>query len=413
MQTGAKLRCGSSGLAGKWESGQSRCYSTADKNALHVQLANEAVCIGPAATKDSYLNIPAILSACSITNAEAIHPGFGFYEREQQVLPGLRKCGIKFIGPRHESIDLMGDKAEAKATMKRAGVPVIPGSDGELESVEQAKEIAREIGYPVMVKASAGGGGRGIRYVAKEEDLEEAMATAAEEAKNFFGNPGLYLEKFIVNPRHVEVQLLADSHGNVIHLGERDCSVQRRHQKVLEESPCPVMTPELREKMGNAAVLAAKASGYENAGTVEFLLDINNDFYFMEMNTRIQVEHPVTETVTGVDIVKEQIRIAAGLPLAFRQEDIHVTGHAIECRINAENPKMGFLPSPGRITALNLPGGPGVRIDSAAYQGCEISPYYDRHDCQVDCTCPQPGFCDSENEICAGRIFGGRRGHQH
>lgn len=352
-------------------------YSTADKNALHVQLANEAVCIGPAATKDSYLNIPAILSACSITNAEAIHPGFGFLSESSKFCQACEKCGIKFIGPRHESIDLMGDKAEAKATMKRAGVPVIPGSDGELESVEQAKEIAREIGYPVMVKASAGGGGRGIRYVAKEEDLEEAMATAAEEAKNFFGNPGLYLEKFIVNPRHVEVQLLADSHGNVIHLGERDCSVQRRHQKVLEESPCPVMTPELREKMGNAAVLAAKASGYENAGTVEFLLDVNNDFYFMEMNTRIQVEHPVTETVTGVDIVKEQIRIAAGLPLAFRQEDIHVTGHAIECRINAENPKMGFLPSPGRITALNLPGGPGVRIDSAAYQGCEISPYYD------------------------------------
>lgn len=290
-------------------------YSTADKNALHVQLANEAVCIGPAATKDSYLNIPAILSACSITNAEAIHPGFGFLSESSKFCQACEKCGIKFIGPRHESIDLMGDKAEAKATMKRAGVPVIPGSDGELESVEQAKEIAREIGYPVMVKASAGGGGRGIRYVAKEEDLEEAMATAAEEAKNFFGNPGLYLEKFIVNPRHVEVQLLADSHGNVIHLGERDCSVQRRHQKVLEESPCPVMTPELREKMGNAAVLAAKASGYENAGTVEFLLDINNDFYFMEMNTRIQVEHPVTETVTGVDIVKEQIRIGCRIAL--------------------------------------------------------------------------------------------------
>lgn len=352
-------------------------YSTADRNALHVKLADEAVCIGPAATKDSYLNIKALLSACSVTGADAIHPGFGFLSENANFAKTCSRCGVKFIGPSSEAIELMGDKARAKETMKAAGVPVVPGSDGEISDLESAKETARQIGYPVLVKASAGGGGRGIRMVNSEEELESAVTAAKQEALNFFGNDGVYLEKVILNPRHVEIQILADSFGNVIHLGERDCSVQRRKQKVLEESPCAVMSEDLRQRMGEAAVKAAKACGYENAGTIEFLLDSDNHFYFMEMNTRIQVEHPVTELVTGVDLVQEQILIAQGLPLSYSQDDIHLTGHAIECRINAENPKLNFRPSPGKISSLNLPGGPGIRVDSAVYQGYEITPYYD------------------------------------
>ena len=352
-------------------------YSTADRGALHVKLADEAVCIGPAATKDSYLNIPAILSACDLTGADAVHPGFGFLSENANFAKTCTRCGVKFIGPSYEAIEMMGDKAQAKETMKAAGVPVIPGSDGEISDVEEAKRLAREIGYPVLVKASAGGGGRGIRRVDSEQELESQITAAKQEALNFFGNAGVYLEKFILNPRHVEVQVLADSFGNVIYLGERDCSVQRRNQKVLEEAPCAVMTPQLRAKMGEAAVKAAKACGYENAGTIEFLLDARGDFYFMEMNTRIQVEHPITELVTGVDLVQEQLLIAQGKKLSYTQDEIHLTGHAIECRINAENPALNFRPSPGKIKSLNLPGGPGVRIDSAVYQGYEITPYYD------------------------------------
>lgn len=352
-------------------------YSTADRSALHVKLADEAICIGPPATKDSYLNMTAILAACDLTGAEAVHPGFGFLSENALFAKTCERCGVKFIGPSYESIEMMGDKACAKETMKTAGVPVVPGSDGEISDFESAKEIARTIGYPVLVKASAGGGGRGIRRADSEAELESQMTAAKQEALSFFGNAGVYLEKFIVNPRHVEVQILADSHGNVIYLGERDCSVQRRNQKVIEEAPCPVMTEQLRKRMGEAAIRAAKACGYENAGTIEFLLDAAGNFYFMEMNTRIQVEHPITELVTGVDLVKEQILIAQGEQLTCRQSDIHLTGHAIECRINAENPQYHFRPSPGVIRSLNLPGGPGVRIDSAVYQGYEITPYYD------------------------------------
>lgn len=352
-------------------------YSTADQNALHTKLADEAVCIGPAATKDSYLNVKSILSACSITGVDAVHPGFGFLSENSHFAKTCNRCGFKFIGPKSESIDMMGDKAVAKQTMKSAGVPVIPGSDGEVSTFEQAREVAGEVGYPVMVKASAGGGGRGIRLVKSEDELESAMTAARQEALNFFGNDGVYIEKVIVKPRHVEVQIMADSYSNVVHLGERDCSIQRRNQKVLEESPCVVMSESLRAEMGESAKLAARACGYENAGTIEFLLDSSGKYYFMEMNTRIQVEHPITELVTGIDLVKEQILIAQGEPLSFTQDDIHLTGHAIECRINAENPKCNFRPSPGKIESLNLPGGPGIRIDSAVYQGYEITPYYD------------------------------------
>lgn len=351
-------------------------FSEADRGALHAQIADEAICIGPAATKDSYLNVRAILSACELTGAQAVHPGFGFLSENSAFARNCKRCGVVFIGPSAESIDLMGDKAQAKKTMKEAGVPVVPGSDGAVKTVSEAKTIAHEIGYPIMVKASAGGGGRGIRLVENEADLEAAITAAQQEALNFFGNADIYIEKFIVNPRHVEIQILSDHHGNVVHLGERDCSMQRRNQKVLEESPCPVMTEELRQRMGEAAIKAAKACNYHNAGTIEFLLS-GDDFYFMEMNTRIQVEHPITELVTGIDLVKQQILIAAGEPLPFQQEDIKLIGHAIECRINAENPYFNFRPSPGKINALHMPGGPGVRIDSAVYQGYEIPPYYD------------------------------------
>lgn len=352
-------------------------FSEADRDALHAQIADEAICIGPAATKDSYINVKSILAACELTGAGAIHPGFGFLSENAAFARNCERCGVTFIGPSAESMEMMGDKATAKQTMKAAGVPVIPGSSGAVKNADEAKKIAKQIGYPVMIKASAGGGGRGIRMVQHEEELEAAMVAAQQEALSFFGNDEVYVEKVIVNPRHVEVQILADGYGNVVHLGERDCSMQRRNQKVLEESPCPIMTKELRERMGEAAVKAAIASNYKNAGTIEFLLSDDGNFYFMEMNTRIQVEHPITELVTGIDLVKQQILIAAGEKLSFTQDDISLNGHAIECRINAEDPYNNFRPSPGTIEALHMPGGPGVRIDSAVYQGCTISPYYD------------------------------------
>ncbi|MBR4112205.1 MAG: acetyl-CoA carboxylase biotin carboxylase subunit [Ruminiclostridium sp.] len=352
-------------------------YSTADKSALHAQIADEAICIGGPRSSDSYLNTKALIAACEITGAKAIHPGFGFLSEDSNFVKLCDKCGIKWIGPDAAAMEAMGNKANAKGAMIEAGVPVVTGSDGVVESLEDAKKISREIGYPVLVKASAGGGGRGIRRADSEEELEEALSAAKQEAIQFFGNGDVYIEKFIVNPRHVEIQIIADEHGNAVHLGERDCSCQRRNQKVLEESPSPIMTPELREKMGQAALRAAKVYGYYNAGTVEFLVDKDKNFYFMEMNARIQVEHPVTEMVTGVDLIKEQIRIAMGLPLSFTQEDIELTGHVIECRINAEDPKQNFRPCPGKIQSIHMPGGFGVRIDTAVYQGYQIPPYYD------------------------------------
>lgn len=352
-------------------------YSTADRTALHAEIADESVCIGPPSVQDSYLNMNALISACQNTGATALHPGFGFLSESAEFAQLCIDNGITFIGPSPESISMLGDKARAKETMKAAGVPVIPGSDGAISSVEEAKKIAAEIGYPVLVKASAGGGGRGIRRIDREDQLEEQMSVAKEEAKLFFGNDGVYLEKLIVGPHHVEIQIIADQMGNTVALGERDCSMQRRNQKVLEESPSPLMTPELRKAMQEAAVRAAKACGYYNAGTIEFLVDDDRNFYFMEMNTRIQVEHPVTEWVTGVDLVQTQLLVAQGKPLPFTQEDIQVRGHAIECRINAENPEQGFRPSPGKIRSLHIPGGPGIRVDSAVYQGYTIPPYYD------------------------------------
>ncbi len=352
-------------------------YSTADRSALHAQIADEAICIGPAQSKDSYLNVKAIIAACEVTGADAIHPGFGFLSENASFARMCEKCNITFIGPKPESIDMLGDKACAKTTMKNAGVPVIPGSDGAVGSLNEAYKLCDEIGYPVMVKASAGGGGRGIRLVNEKAELENLILAAKQESLACFGSDDIYIEKFIENPRHIEFQILADSFGNTVHLGERDCSMQRRNQKVLEETPSPIMTTELREAMGKSAAMAAKATGYCNAGTIEFLVDKYNNYYFMEMNTRIQVEHPITEAVTGIDLVKQQILIAAGQPLPFKQEDINLTGHSIECRINAENPCENFRPSPGKIVALHVPGGFGVRIDSAAYQGYSIPPYYD------------------------------------
>ena len=352
-------------------------YSTADRTTLHAQIADEAVCIGPPATKDSYLNMNAIVQAAINTGCDAIHPGFGFLSENAEFARLCESYGLVFIGPSYHSIEMLGDKAAAKATMKAAGVPVIPGSDGAVSSVEEARLIADKAGYPVLIKASAGGGGRGIRRVDSPAELEAQMIAAQQEAKNFFGDDTVYVEKFLINPHHVEIQIIADKHGNYIHLCERDCSMQRRNQKVLEECPSPIVNPELRAKMGNAAITAAKECGYYNAGTIEFLVDENRDFYFMEMNTRIQVEHPITEEVTGFDIVKAQIEIAAGLPLKVTQDDIVMRGHAIECRINAEDPEHNFRPSPGTITALYMPGGPGIRIDGAVYQGYTITPYYD------------------------------------
>ncbi|HRU96669.1 acetyl-CoA carboxylase biotin carboxylase subunit [Ruminococcus sp. XPD3002] len=352
-------------------------YSTADRNSLHAQIADEAICIGPPATKDSYLNMNAIIQAALNSGADAIHPGFGFLSENSEFARLCEKNGIVFIGPSYESIDMLGNKAAAKETMKAAGVPVIPGSEGAVKSLEEARAIADKAGYPVLVKASAGGGGRGIRRVDSPKELEAQMTAAQQEAKNFFGDDTVYIEKFLINPHHVEIQIIADKQGDYIYLGERDCSMQRRNQKVLEECPSPIVDEELRRRMGEAAVTAAKQCGYYNAGTIEFLVDENRDFYFMEMNTRIQVEHPITEEVTGFDLVKAQIEIAAGIPLRVTQADIKLRGHAIECRINAENPELDFRPSPGTITALYVPGGPGIRIDGAVYQGYTITPYYD------------------------------------
>ena len=353
-------------------------YSTADKTALHAQIADEAVCIGPAPSKDSYLNSKALLAACEITGAQAIHPGFGFLSENSHFVRLCDKCGIKFIGPGADAMDAMGDKANAKKTMIENNVPVVPGSDGVVGTLEEAQEIAAKIGYPIMVKASAGGGGRGIRLVEKPEELEAAMTAAKQEALACFGNDEIYIEKFIEDPKHIEIQILADNYGDVIYLGERDCSMQRRNQKVLEEAPSPAsfMNEELRAKMGKAACTAAKVCGYRNAGTIEFLVDKNGEFYFIEMNTRIQVEHPVTEMITGVDLIKEQLRIAAGQPLSIKQDEVVVRGHAVECRINAEDPNT-FLPSPGKITRFHAPGGFGVRWESHIYAGYTVPPYYD------------------------------------
>jgi acetyl-CoA carboxylase biotin carboxylase subunit len=352
-------------------------YSEADREALHVLMADEAVCIGPVKSKDSYLNMQNIISATVLTGATAIHPGFGFLSENSSFARMCEDCNITFIGPDADTIDLLGSKSKARETMQKAGIPVVPGSDGELESIEEASKLAKEIGYPVMIKASAGGGGKGMRPVYSACDLEQAIVSAKTEAKAAFADDKVYMEKLIINPKHVEFQILADAHGNVIHLGERDCSIQRRNQKLMEESPCPVISKELRIKMGNAAVKAAKATGYVNAGTIEFLLDKDNNYYFMEMNTRIQVEHPVTEMVTGIDMIKEQIRISCGERLSYKQKDIKFQGHAIECRINAEDPKRGFLPCPGLVENILFPGGPGVRVDSALYPGYMVPASYD------------------------------------
>jgi acetyl-CoA carboxylase biotin carboxylase subunit len=352
-------------------------HSTVDRNALHVQLADEAVCVGEAPSSRSYLNIPNILAAATSRGADAIHPGYGFLAENDRFAEICADHGITFVGPSPASIRAMGDKATAKATMQAVGVPTIPGSEGLLDSPEQAAALAEQMGYPVMIKATAGGGGRGMRLVPGRGQLEGLFKAAQGEAEAAFGNPGLYMEKFIDRPRHVEVQVLADRHGNVIHLGERDCSIQRRHQKLLEEAPSPGLDPDLRRRMGDAAVAAARSIDYEGAGTVEFLVDRGGGFYFMEMNTRIQVEHPVTEMVTGIDLIAEQLRIAAGEPISVRQEEVRVSGHAIECRINAEDPRHNFRPAPGRITAWLPPGGPGVRVDSHVYTGYEIPPFYD------------------------------------
>lgn len=352
-------------------------YSEADKDALHTQLADEAVCIGPAASKDSYLNITNILSACVLTGADAIHPGFGFLSENAKFAKMCKECNIKFIGPDYTAIELMGNKAKAREIMKKAGVPVVPGFEGTIKDEDHALSIAKEIGYPVMIKAAAGGGGKGIRIAFNDEEFKNGYNTAKAEAKACFGDDTLYIEKYVQKPKHIEFQILADSFGNVVHLEERECSLQRKNQKVLEEAPSTFLTEEIREKMGEIAKKAALAVNYENAGTIEFLVDKDYNYYFMEMNTRIQVEHPITEMITGVDLVKEQLKIASGMPLTLTQDDIKIKGHAIECRINAEDPEKDFRPCPGTIKELYLPGGRGVRLDSAIYCGYTIPPYYD------------------------------------
>lgn len=352
-------------------------FSEADRDALHVRLADEAYCIGPTSSKDSYLNYANIMSVATLTEVDAIHPGYGFLAENADFAEICESCNITFIGPSPAAISKMGDKSIAKQTMEEAGVPVIPGSDGLVEDMEEAVRVAREIGYPVLIKATAGGGGKGIRIAEDEESLIRQITNAQQEAEKAFGNAGVYLEKYLTGMRHVEVQILADKHGNVVHLGERDCSIQRRRQKLIEEAPSPAITPEIRARMGEAAVRAAKAVEYSGAGTIEFLLDPDGNFYFMEMNTRIQVEHPVTEMITNVDIIKEMIRIAEGQPLSFTQEDITFNGWSIECRINAENPERNFMPSPGVVDFYLPPGGTGVRVDSAVYPGYTISPHYD------------------------------------
>ncbi|GFR36781.1 acetyl-CoA carboxylase biotin carboxylase subunit [Insulibacter thermoxylanivorax] len=352
-------------------------FSEADRDALHVRLADEAYCIGPTSSKDSYLNYANIMSVATLTEVDAIHPGYGFLAENADFAEICESCNITFIGPSPAAISKMGDKSIAKQTMQEAGVPVIPGSDGLVEDMEEAVRVAREIGYPVLIKATAGGGGKGIRIAEDEESLIRQITNAQQEAEKAFGNAGVYLEKYLTGMRHVEVQILADKHGNVVHLGERDCSIQRRRQKLIEEAPSPAITPEIRARMGEAAVRAAKAVEYSGAGTIEFLLDADGNFYFMEMNTRIQVEHPVTEMITNVDIIKEMIRIAEGQPLSFTQDDITFNGWSIECRINAENPERNFMPSPGVVDFYLPPGGTGVRVDSAVYPGYAISPHYD------------------------------------
>lgn len=352
-------------------------YSEADKNSLHVKLADEAYCIGKATVQESYLNIKNILSVALHTRAEAIHPGYGFLSENTEFAEVCGEHGITFIGPDYMIINRMGDKSNARDTMKSSGVPTVPGTDGEIGDMEEAVLIAKKIGYPVIVKASAGGGGKGMRVVYSEEDLVSAIETAQKEAQNYFGNPMVYLEKYLEYTRHVEIQIIGDNYGNVVHLGERDCSIQRRHQKLVEESPSPALNEELRSAMGDAAVKVGKAVNYNSVGTVEFLLDENNNFYFMEMNTRIQVEHGVTEMITGIDLVKEQISIAAGERLSFSQEDVKINGCAIECRINAEDPAMNFIPCPGSIINYIAPGGIGIRIDSGTFSGANILPFYD------------------------------------
>ncbi len=350
-------------------------HSTADANSMHVRLADESVCIGPPPVKESYGNIPSILAACEISGAEAVHPGYGFLSENVRFAEILEAHQITLIGPKSEHIRIMGDKITAKQTATEAGIPVVPGSDGAIENYEQALTEARKIGFPVLIKAASGGGGRGMRPAMTEPDLEEAFRSAKRDAGALYDDDSVYMEKYLVNPRHIEIQVIADNHGNAVHLGERDCSLQRRHQKVFEEGPSPVITPEQRDKIGMIVVNAIKKIGYRGAGTVEFLYE-NGEFYFIEMNTRIQVEHPVTEMITETDLVREQIRVAAGLPLSFTQKEIVIKGHAIECRINAEDPEK-FIPCPGKITAFHVPGGPGVRIDSGAYAGYTVPPYYD------------------------------------
>lgn len=352
-------------------------YSEADREALHTQLADEAVCIGPAAATDSYLNMEQILSACIATKADAIHPGFGFLSENSRFVEMCEKCNITFIGPTAEMMDKMGNKSQARLTMIEAGVPVVPGTKEPVYDAKRGAAMAEDIGYPVMIKASSGGGGKGMRIAFGPDDFEENFQVAQLESVRGFGDNTMYIEKYVQEPRHIEFQIMADKFGNVVQFGERDCSIQRNHQKMIEESPSVALTPELRRRMGDAAVRAAKAVHYESAGTIEFLLDKDKNFYFMEMNTRIQVEHPVTEMVSGVDLMKEMIRVAAGEPLSVKQEDIHLQGHAMECRINAEDPAHHFRPCPGVIESIHLPGGNGVRIDTAAYNGYEIPPFYD------------------------------------
>ncbi len=352
-------------------------YSEADRDALHAQLADEAVCIGPAAASESYLNMERILSATIATKAEAIHPGFGFLSENSKFVEMCEKCNVTFIGPSAAVINKMGNKSEARRTMMEAGVPVVPGTKEPVFTVEEALKEAEKTGFPIMIKASSGGGGKGMRISESRDDFEENFSTAQRESVNAFADNTMYLERYVGRPRHIEVQIIGDRFGQVVQLGERDCSIQRRHQKMIEESPSCAITEKLRREMGETAVRAAKAVGYESAGTIEFLLDKNGEFFFMEMNTRIQVEHPVTEFVSGVDLVKEQIRVAAGLPLSVKQEDICMSGHAIECRINAENPAKNFMPCPGVIENLHVPGGNGVRIDTAVYNGYQIPPNYD------------------------------------
>jgi acetyl-CoA carboxylase biotin carboxylase subunit len=351
-------------------------YSEADEHALHVRFADEDVCIGPARSLDSYLNVPAIISAAEITGADAIHPGYGFLSESAYLAEVCEACHIKFIGPYPNVIRLMGDKARARRAMKKAGVPVLPGSEGPVQGEDQALNVAKDLGYPVIIKAVAGGGGRGMRVVTAPDDLPKALKTANREAEAAFGVGDVYLEKYVESPRHIEVQVIGDHHGNVVHLGERECSIQRRHQKLIEEAPSAALSEKQRRKLGGTVVDAARAVQYTNAGTFEFLMDSAGRFYFLEVNTRLQVEHPVTEFVTGIDIVKEQIRVAAGRRLSFKQGDIEISGHSIECRVNAEDPET-FVPSPGVIQAFSVPGGPGVRVDSYAHSECTVSPYYD------------------------------------